>query len=146
MKLANWLWVFYVALIAAGCIWLVSEAKAHPEATAPGPGLHKILNALGIWEDPAPRPGPKQPCTWEKRGKHLLVWDERLGAYVEWVCRCTAVDSCRWFRLRIVERKLLPWESFRWRYVWDRQRACDAIVCLTELVLHRYPTKWRFDL
>lgn len=132
------------AWIVALMLVCVPVAMAHPEATSPGPGLHKICAAIGVCHDPAPRPGPRQDCTPANKNLTIQVWDERLGAYVEWICQCDEPHGCRWFRLRIVERQLLPWDRYRHRFVWDKQRACDSIVCLTEYVLHRYPTKWRF--
>lgn len=110
------------------------------EATAHSVGwpIHKALCKVGLkCRDVPPRPGPQTDCTDANRGEIRRIWDERLGAYVEWEC-----TENGWRRVRIVPAESVPWAPPERRTVYDWHRACKSIVCGRIRVTHYYPTRW----
>lgn len=130
--------VLAVALVAVG------SSSAHSAKVAGIPKPHKLWNDVREWFDPPPG-HPDMTCDEERardpERRVVQVFDPKLGAYVEWECRCPEPGKCAWFRLRIVPDQFAPfWEQqerMRWRREWHR--ACASIVCKRERVTHRYP-------
>jgi hypothetical protein len=125
-----------IIAIVVAALALPASASAHNV----GWPIHKAICVVTGCSDPPPRPGPQTECTPDRVGDVERIWDERLGAYVEWECR----SDGKWYRLRIVQRAALPWEPPNTRYVIDYHRACKSVVCKKVAVGHRYPTKWLF--
>lgn len=143
MRTAILIILCFVLLVAIGICAAPSNAHPKPDSwPASAPGIHKVKCFVWGCKDSAPKPWePQQPCTWEHRGEKIKEWDEKLGAWVEWICRCpTGIDSCRWFRIGIVQEPSLPWETFWLRPVFDWHRACASIVCKKVAKVHwAYP-------
>jgi hypothetical protein len=114
----------------------VTGAQAH----SVGWPIHKVVcKASGKLCDKAP-PGPNLDCNASRVGEIAVVYDEVLGAYVEWECRQRGDGSYGWFRLRIVPDSWKPfWIEQPQRTVYDWHRACESIVCKKVRVVHTYP-------
>lgn len=121
------------AVIAALALLIAAPAA---EAHNVGWSIHKALCKVKVKKcvDPAPRPGPQTKCTASRVGDIEVIWDARLGAYVEWQC-----TSDGWRRVRIVPAQSLPWDPPQPRKVFDSHRACKAIVCKRVWVTTRVP-------
>jgi hypothetical protein len=135
-------WIVVLVCSVVALFLLVDDVAAHPKPDSWGsgvPGIHKICTAVHVCHDKAPKVGPQHPCTPERHGEVVKVWDQRLSAFVEWQCRCWE-GECKWYRVRIVQRPALPWEHCK-RTVIDFHRACASIVCVYRAREHTYPVK-----
>ena len=103
-----------------------------------------ICHTVDDCHNPPPRPLISRlgHCTWDRDGAIEHEWDQRLGTFVPWECKCyTHVDGCHWIRRPLQHRAALPWWPPHRRYVKDARRACQSIVCKTIWVRVRYPTR-----
>ena len=136
-----------LVLLSAVCALTLlapTVANAHPLPKSSGVklGLHKICSAVGVCKDRPPRLqyGPNTLCDKSRDGDIETIYDPKLGAEVDWQCRCINEVNCTWFRVGIRQSVFSAfWREQPRRYVRDWQRACPSIVCEGRLVRHFYP-------
>lgn len=125
-------------IIAAAAVALAAPTAAPAHNALSFKSAHQWLEDKILGKTEAPPVHPVEPCTPDREGEYIIIYDPILKVYVQWSCRCPGDGAgCRWFRTAwFPEEPYIPGAVTTRHWVKDTHRSCRSIVCKRHRHLH----------